>query len=502
MFLTQSKYDTCKYDTPKYDYSEYFYCSLCMGAYMPDFVNRTEELTRLRTLFDSDDAELAVVYGRRRIGKTRLVKQALEDHDDTVLYQTRQKTRTLQLGQFVERAADAFPGIERIRQDWEPLFEYLADQDAIVVLDEFPYLVEQDQSLPSVLQALFDHEFEGSAATFVLVGSSISMMEEATLLGDSPLYGRSSLRLDVRQLPFDAAFEFLPDDATSDDTVRAWSVFGGVPYYLEELDPSVSLGKNIHRTVLTRHGSLHDEPEYVLRMELQEPTRYFSILEAIAGGATGRNEIAGATGIEYNQLSKYLDRLSRLRLVERRVPVTERPERSKRSQYRIRDPIFRFWFRFLYGSPDRYDEVGDGAYERLIEPQMPDFVASAFEELCCRALWTLYDEYPLVDVGKWWYQDHEVDVVGLTDADVLIAGECKYRASPADFSVLSSLEDRVEELRWTPDSGGDRTCKYALFSRNGYTDAVRDAAAERSDLRLYSVSDVVDVLTGINGERS
>jgi hypothetical protein len=99
-------------------------------------------------------------------------------------------------------------------------------------------------------------------------------------------------------------------------------------------------------------------------------------------------------------------------------------------------------------------------------------------------------------------QDHEVDVVGLTDEDVLIAGECKYRASPADFSVLSSLEDHVEELRWTPDSGGDRTCKYALFSRNGYTDAVRDAAAERSDLRLYSVSDVVDVLTGINGERS
>jgi AAA+ ATPase superfamily predicted ATPase len=110
-----------------------------MGAYMPDFVNRTEELTRLRALFDSDDAELAVVYGRRRIGKTRLVKQALEDHEDTVFYQTRQKTRTLQLEQFIETAADAFPGIEWIRQDWEPLFEYLADQDSIVILDEFPY---------------------------------------------------------------------------------------------------------------------------------------------------------------------------------------------------------------------------------------------------------------------------------------------------------------------------------------------------------------------------
>jgi AAA+ ATPase superfamily predicted ATPase len=462
---------------------------------MREFVNRTDELTRLRTLFDSPDAELAVVYGRRRLGKTRLVKQALEDYDGTVFYQARQKTRTLQLEQFVDAAADVFPGIERIRKDWEPLFEFLADRDAIVVLDEFPYLIEQDNSLPSVLQALFDHEFDGSAVTFVLVGSSISMMEEAALLGDSPLYGRSSLKLDVRQLSFDATTKFLPDGATAEEAVRAWSVFGGVPYYLEELDPTVSFGENIQRTVLTRHGSLHDEPEYVLRMKLQEPTRYFSILEAIAGGATGRNEIAGATGIEYNQLSTYLDRLTRLRLVERHVPVTERQERSKRSRYRLRDPFFRFWFRFLYGNPDRYDEFGDGAYERLIEPEMPDFVAPAFENLCCRALWTLYDEFPIVAVGQWWYQDHEVDVVGLTDEDVLIAGECKYRTSPTDFSALSSLENHVDELRWTPRGGGERTCEYTLFSRSGFTDSVREAAAERSDLRLFTLSDVVGALS-------
>ena len=269
-----------------------------------------------------------------------------------------------------------------------------------------------------------------------------------------------------------------------------------MPYYLEDLDPTVSLGENVYRTVLTRHGSLHGDPEYVLRMELQEPTRYFSILEAIAGGATGRNEIAGATEIEYNQPSTYLGCLSRLRLVEGRVPVTERPERSKRNRYRIRDPFFRVWFRFLYGSSDRYDEFGDGAYERLIDPRMPDFVAPAFEDLCCCALWTLYDEYPVVDVGQWWYQDHEVDVVGLTDEDVLITGECKYRALPTDVGALLSLEAHVEELRWTPDGGGDRTCEYALFSRSGFTDAVRDAAAERSDFRLYSLADVVDVLTG------
>ncbi len=462
---------------------------------MTEFVDRNEELRLLRELFDAESAELGVVFGRRRLGKTRLVKQALEGYDGTVFYQARQKTRTLQLEQFVETAAKTFSGIERIRPDWEQLFGYLGEQDAIVVLDEFPYLIEEDNSLPSVLQALFDHEFDDSETTFVLVGSSISMMEEATLLGDSPLYGRSSLKLDVRQLPFDAATRFLPEDAAPDDAVRAWSVFGGVPYYLEELDTDRSLGENIQRTVLTRHGSLHDEPEYVLRMELQQPTRYFSILEAIAGGATGRNEIAGATGIDYNQLSKYLDRLSRLRLIERQVPITEQPERSKRSQYRLRDPFFRFWFRFLYGSSERYDRVGDGAYERLIEPKMTDFVAPAFEQLCCSALWTLYDDTPLVDVGQWWYQEHEVDVVGLTDERTLIAGECKYQNSPADYSALSSLEDHVRELRWTPPDGGERDVEYALFSRSGFTESVNKAAEDRENLRLHTVNDVTAALT-------
>ncbi len=461
---------------------------------MTAFVNRTEELSRLHDLFESNRAELGVVYGRRRLGKTRLVKKALEEIDDTIFYQARQKTAELQIEQFVEAASESFPGIEDIRRDWEPLLTYLGKRDATVVLDEFPYLIEQDESLPSVLQALFDHEFGSSSPTFVLVGSSISMMEEATLLGDSPLYGRTSMKLDIRQLPFEFVSAFLSEEASADELVRAWSVFGGVPYYLEELDDDRSLGDNVQQLVLSRHGSLRNEPEYVLRMELTEPTRYFSILEAIAGGATSRNEIAGATGIEYNQLSMYLDRLSRLRLIERHVPVTEKPERSKRSQYRLRDPLFRFWFRFLYGSTDRYDQFGENAYDRLIEPEMADFVAPAFEELCCRALWSLYDDTPIVNVGGWWYQDHEIDVVGLTDEDTLVVGECKYRSSRTGRDALRSLESHAEELRWTPPSGGFRRVEYALFSQAGFTETLRETAAERDDLRLFDLKDVVDAL--------
>ena len=462
---------------------------------MEKFVNRVEELSHLQRLYNSDDAELAVIFGRRRLGKTALVRQSLEQYDDAIIYQAKQKTSALQRQQFVESAAESYPGVTRIRQEWDDLLGYLAEQDAIIVLDEFPYLVEQDESLPSVLQAMFDHELDDSTVTIVLVGSSISMMEEAALLGSSPLYGRSSLKLDVRQLPFGAAMTFFDDAYTADEQVCTWGVFGGVPYYLEEVASDAALGANIYRTILARHGTLHDEPDYVLRMELTEPTRYFSILEAIAGGNTSRNEIAGATGIDYNQLSKYLNRLSRLRLVDQHVPVTERKERSKRSRYRIRDPFFRFWFHFVYGTGEQYDELGVDAYEVLVEPELADFVSQSFEDLCCAALRTLYPEYTITETGQWWYADHEVDVVGLTTGQTLIVGECKFQQSPLGYDAFSKLQRHVEELRWTPGDGNDRVEKYALFSRSGFKPSIEEAATERDDLQLFTVADIVEAVS-------
>jgi AAA+ ATPase superfamily predicted ATPase len=463
------------------------------------FVNRTEELARLDELYDSPDAELAVVFGRRRLGKTALVGQSLSDRENAVVYQARQKTRALQIEQFVDTAADTYPGVTRVRREWEAVLQYLTEQDAIVVLDEFPYLIEQDESLPSVLQALFDHELGDSAATVVLVGSSISTMEEAALLGNSPLYGRSSLKLDLRQLPFAAAMEFVADDYTPDEQVLTWGIFGGVPYYLEELDPEAPLGENVSRTVLSPHGTLRNEPDYVLRTELTEPTRYFSILEAIAGGSTERNEIAGATGIDYNQLSKYFQRLERLRLIEQHVPVTERAERSKRSRYRIRDNFVRFWFNFVYGSTGQYDALGAEAYDAVIEPALADFVSRPFEDLCCTSLRALYPEYTITNTGQWWYGEHEVDVVGLTTGETLIAGECKFQQSPLGYDAFSSLQSGVEELRWSPD-GGERAHEYALFSRSGFASSVEEAAAQRDDLQLFTVTDVVSALGQINSE--
>lgn len=459
---------------------------------MNRFVNRDEELSRLRGCYESDEAEMVVIFGRRRLGKTQLVQHSLSDRDDAVIYQATETTSQIQLDEFVDVASESFPGITQIKQNWEALLGYLGKQDGIVVLDEFPYLVDADDSLPSVIQRLWDQRLQNTAGTLILVGSSISMMEEATLLGNSPLYGRFTQKLDLRPLEFSATREFLPEDYTPEERIFTWGIFGGIPYYLDGIDLGQDLEKVLTDEVLSQKGYLHNEPEYVLRTELTDPNRYFAILTAIAAGKTTSNEIAQAVGIDGKQISTYTQKLERLRLIEREVPITEEKAKSRRGRYRILDPLFRFWFRFVYGKEDRYERLGENAYEAVIKPELPDFVSPEFETLCQQMLPELYPEETFIDLGRWWYKEYEVDVVGFTTDGTMTVGECKFTNSPLDYSALSTLEDHAAEIRWTPDTGDVET-KYALFTRSGATRSVQEAVSERDDLRLFDLGDITQL---------
>lgn len=459
---------------------------------MDDFVNRETELARLRDCYSSEEADLVVIFGRRRLGKTQLVQESLKHREDAVMYQATETTPQIQLDEFVETASDPYPEIAQFKQEWEPLLGYLGEQDGIVVLDEFPYLIDGDESLPSVIQRLWDQQLQHTGATLVLIGSSISMMEEATLLGNSPLYGRFTEKLDLRPLDFSGATAFLPDTYTPEEQIFIWSVFGGVPYYLDGIDLETDLGRLLTEEVLSQRGFLHNEPEYVLRTELTEPNRYFAILTAIAGGKTTSNEIAQAVGIDGKQISTYTQKLERLRLIEREVPITEEKAHSRRGRYRILDPLFRFWFHFVYGNEARYERLGADAYEAVIEPALPDFISSEFERLCQDALPGLYPEKTFIDIGRWWYNEHEVDAVGFTTDGTMVAGECKFTNAPLDYGALSSLEDHAAEIRWSPENVEERTTEYALFTRNGATRSVHEAVANRSEVRLFDLEDVTE----------
>ncbi|SNR68920.1 hypothetical protein SAMN06266787_1116 [Halorubrum ezzemoulense] len=465
---------------------------------MDQFVNRVEELDRLQTLYESDAAELAVIYGRRQIGKSELVRRSIADRDDAVYYQAVQGTATTQRRRFVEAAATTYPEITEIKEEWEPLLKHLTERDAVIVIDEFPYLIESNEGLPSVIQHLWDTAVDESRATLVLTGSAIGMIHTHVLDGGAPLYGRVSQspngRLELTQLPFSGIHEFVPT-YDSEERVFVYGVFGGTPRYLSPLDPSWSLGENITRLLYDPDGPLHDEPETVLQMELNEVNTYFSVLESMASGNRRRNEIAQGAGIASTNTSYYFDRLETLRIIEKHHPALSDPARSKRTRYRIRDPVFRFYFRYLYGREGQYELYGENGYADLIEPELPDFVSETFESLCHQAVPALYSDYQLTRVPtQWWYKSREIDVVAPTDESTLIAGEAKFTSTPLGYDVLSDLEDDVEHVDWTPTGGGEPTYEFALFSRSGFNPSVEEAADERDDLRLFDLSDVVAVL--------
>jgi len=447
------------------------------------FVDRDDELDRLTDCYDSETADFVVIYGRRRLGKSELVRQSIADRDDTVYYQAVESTAQNQLEQFVDTATAQFPSLQNVRRDWEALLEALGDDDAIVVIDEFPFLVEEDESLPSRIQRVWDMELQETGMTLVLVGSSISVMEDKVLSGSAPLYGRRTATIDLKPLDVADARQFFPE-YDPETAITTWSIYGGTPYYLQTVDPDQSLGTNVQQTILSERGLLHTEPEFLLRTELRQPNTYFSILRALAHGRRTPNEIAGMAGVESGSLSSYLQKLRRLRLVERHIPVTESPTASKRGRYRIAAPLFRFWFRFIYGNQDQLRILGEDAYDELVVPELTDYVSPLFERLCQQALPNLIDG-KFRDVGQWWFKEHELDVLGLTDAG-LVAGECKFTSQPVSEGVLNDLERTASEVLW-PDGPADTEPKYVLFSRSGYTDDLARVAETRDDVRLFDL---------------
>jgi AAA+ ATPase superfamily predicted ATPase len=458
---------------------------------MEEFVDRDEELDRLSSLFESEKAEMTVIYGRRRIGKTALITEAAKDRENAVYYQAIETTKKDQIESFIDTAKEQFPEVEDLKQEWEPVLKHLIQEDAVVLLDEFPYLVDSDGSLPSTLQRIWDHETDDSKAKVVLTGSSIGMMYEIALEGGSPLYGRVSQNpngeFSIDQLPFKAATEFFPG-YSNEEKVLAFSIFGGTPHYLNAINPEKNIAENVQEAVLSQDGGLHNEPETVLRMELDEVNRYFAILKSIAKGNRSRNEIMNDAGIEQSSAGYYLDRLEKLHIIQKDHPVTEDPRKSRKTRYRIRDRFFKFWFRFVYGQTTRYDLYGENAYNDLIEPELPDFVSDSFEELCQEASVKLHGDLKFRKIGKWWRKGREIDVVGLTDSDEVLVGEAKFTSSPLGYNTLSKLEEDAEHL------DVDKDKRYALFSKNGFKQSVEEATEERDDLYLHNLEEVLDSL--------
>jgi AAA+ ATPase superfamily predicted ATPase len=458
---------------------------------MKRFINRERELAALNEQYASDGASFMVIYGRRRVGKTTLIKEFIQDKR-ALYFLANEENETISMKRFTETLSD-YTGQENLKNasfyNWRNLFDvflkYDQNEKKLLIFDELPYLVNANPAFPSILQLVWDQWFQNHNIMLILCGSLINMMEKYTLNYSSPLYGRRTGQIKLKQIDFlhyDKFFENMPYR----DLVEHYAVTGGIPKYIELFDGQKNLFDEIQRLMLSPEGLLFEEPEFLLRREVEEIGSYFSIIKSIAAGNRKPGKISTDIGVKQTSLPKYLKTLIDLDILEREVPVTENnPEKSKMSLYQIKDNFIRFWFRFVYPERGRL-ELGQSDYvlERIKANFIDNHVAHIYENVCRSELWrlALEGEVRFNKLGRWWNSKEEIDIVALdsTGNDIVFA-ECKYRRGQMDADVFYSLLQKKELVPWKREI---RQEKFVLFSINGFTDRLREISRERGDLLL------------------
>jgi len=468
------------------------------------FVDRESELASLEAAWRSERAEFIVVYGRRRVGKTALLR-VFCDNRPSAFWVASLSSEALLRRSFTDavwqadhpRGGSAGYSYENWERAFLALGELATDRRLVVVIDEFPYLTNADPSIPSVLQKVWDERLQHTRLMLILCGSHIGMMERELLEYRAPLYGRRTGQIHLRPLPLRATTALFPAyDAVQQ--IETYAVLGGIPAYLTQWDSRQSLLVNIEQRILNPASYLYLEPQFLLREELQEPRNYFALLQAIAQGKTRLNEISQATGMERGPASRYLAILQDLHLVERRVPVTERqPDKSRRGIYRLRDPFLAFWFRFVAPHFSTLEVGYTAPIAQLVADELSHFTGPVFEDLCREwvAERAALRRLPFVPqrIGAWWNNEEEIDVVAIGE-DALLVGECKWTSRPVGTNILDDLKRKAHVLAASERPAGvaGSQLHYVLFARSGFTAAL-EAVARDEGILLVSPNNLLTV---------
>ena len=321
----------------------------------------------------------------------------------------------------------------------------------------------------------------------ILCGSLISMMESQTLSYSSPLYGRRTAQIRLKQIPFRYYHEFFPDKSPR-ELVEYYSVTGGVPKYIELFSESNDIYHAIQKNILNRSGYLYDEPHFLLQQEVSEIGNYFSVIRAIAAGNSKLSAISTVLEVKSTSLTKYLKTLIDLDILEREVPVTEEnPEKSKKGLYKIKDNYLRFWFAFIYPNMS-FIESGNSAIvlDKIRKSMVSGHTAFVYEDVCREQMWKLNANgawsFHFSKIGRWWDSRNEIDIAAIDpDGSNLILGECKFWQEPVGSNILYALEQKAAAVEWRKDR---RHTWLILFSAAGFTDELKEIAKSRSDLIL------------------
>jgi len=464
------------------------------------FVDRQGELDFLDNILTRQrpgPAQLILLYGRRRVGKTALLLQWVVRHEIPHTYWAAEKEpAALQRRKLYARIQNIPIRQAPIFDSWDELWEaaanLLGQGRHILILDELPYAAEADPATLSALQHAWDRRFQATNLVIVLCGSQVRVMETLQL-HQSPLFGRLTGQWHLQPLSFSTLREFFPG-WTAEERVAAYAIVGGVPAYLNWLDPSLSLTDNIRQVILAEGGMFLAEPTFLLYDEVREPQSYLAVLKAIGAGNHTLRDISNHTLIATSHLSVYLSRLQDLKIVERRLPAALPPSRRRRSRqgrYHLRDPFFRFYFRFIAPFHDYLPFDTDRVLDK-VRQELRAFVGQTmFEELAQG--WVLQQgkggKLPLAPdiVGSHWRSGVQVDVVAVNwQSRQAMLGECNWGRETVDRQVVRELVECKTPLlkRDLTDSGEGWQTHYAVFSRAGFTTAALDELEAHGGLAI------------------
>jgi hypothetical protein len=457
-------------------------------------VDREREIAQLRELAANPPA-LVILRGRRRIGKTFLLRVALTG-DRVVHFQAEEQPRALQIEAFARECSRLVSGAPPLSfGTWADALQFVGDQAAqegplVIVLDELQYLASSDQALVSTIQRFWDQwDSEGTPVTLVLSGSALSFMQ-GLLTGSKPTFGRSVYRPVLLPLTYRDCGAFAPEGASADTLIERFAVLGGTPQY-QRWAGSRSLARILSETILPPDAALHSEPENLIRQEegIREHGPYFGVLQAIAEGYTSTSAIAGRLGVKQQLATQYLSRLQQLGYVARVEPLEPGRRGAARGHWKTIDPYFRFWFRYVLVNRSRLARGRIDEVAGEIREDLANFMGPVFEDVCrdwvgCHS--TLGEG--ALEVGSWWSRrsDVEVDVVTLEKKGYGLLGSCKWRRSRMGVAELDDLHRARAAL-------GPRAAqaKLVLFARGGFTRQVVERAALEK-VSLVGLADLFD----------
>ncbi|RLG15214.1 MAG: ATP-binding protein [Candidatus Nanohalarchaeota archaeon] len=428
------------------------------------FINRKEELSGLESLWDSNKAQFVVVYGRRRVGKTELIKRFAKDKT-AIYFLAKLESEKEQLHDLSSVLADAFNDAvikNSPMTSWESIFEYLYRQDKkiVFVIDEFPNIVQSPRIL-SVMQQYWDEKLKNTKIYLILCGSSLSMMEKYIFDYKTPIYGRRTYDLKLPPLKLKDISEFFPAIGI-EETIRIYSVLGGTPSYLLEYKGTLD---NTLINIVNKRSFLYREPEFVLREEVNEPRYFMSILHAISTGLNTVGEIVNYTGIDRGIIGKYISILIDLDMVEKEISITD-TWKSRKGNYFLKDNFFNFWFRFIYSNMGQL-EYNPDFFIPGFKKNFNTYLGFTFEKVCKEFLVENSKLLPgFTKMGRWWHKNKQIDIVSLNEeTKQILFTECKWKnlKEKQAIRILKDLEEKSKYVDWNI---GKREEYFALIAKN------------------------------------